>query len=432
MFNNAPGRRCQASAHAKGVVLDHGLAVRHCAPVPQPHKPRIVADAAIINLANALGAVAEVVPVPSEAITAKLLAHTRADGLLVRSVTAVGRELLAGSQVRFVASATAGFDHVEREWLAQQQITFAHAPGCNAPAVVHWVVSALLWAVHIGAWSLDGPVGVVGVGQVGRRLVHALRGIGLRCMLSDPPLAAAGGLPGEQFYSLSEVVAACPTISLHVPLTRTGRDATWHMLDTHLGFSGQLINTSRGDVCTSSLIAEAPPRSLILDVWPGEPNLPWEALGAGGPVLLASPHVAGYSRASKLRATAMVASAVCEHFGLPGHDLAKSQPRAVLDTVKIPAGSTAIDVCACVLAATCALREDDTQVRALSHLKPHVRTHSFEVLRRSYDLRHQPHDYRLGTELWAKLAPWLGKRLVAGGPQLASVLRTLGFALPHS
>ena len=101
------------------------------------------------------------------------------DALMVRSITKVNESLLSGKPVKFVGTATAGFDHVDIAWLEQQQIGFSSAPGCNAIAVVEYVFSALMmFAEQDGFQLTDKVVGIVGVGNVGGRLATRLRALG--------------------------------------------------------------------------------------------------------------------------------------------------------------------------------------------------------------------------------------------------------------
>lgn len=245
----------------------------------------------------------------------------QADILLVRSVTQVDAELLAGTPVRFVGSATIGTDHVDLDWLARQGIAFAHAPGCNAMAVVEYVLQVLLlWCRQRGRRPEGMSLGIVGVGNVGSRLARAAVALGLRVHACDPPRQRAGD--AGPWASLDEAIMACDVVSLHVPFENTGPDATHHLLgDTLLArlHAGQLlINSSRGPVIDNHALLErlhgddAP--MCVLDVWEHEPRLPPALLDA---VWLGTPHVAGYSVEGKLRGSWMLYQALAEHLGQP-------------------------------------------------------------------------------------------------------------------
>lgn len=240
-----------------------------------------------------------------------------ADILLVRSVTRVDQSLLQGSRVRFVGTATIGRDHIDEQWLESKGIAMASAPGCNAPAVVEYVLAALL-ALH----AIDGIVlagrtlGVVGLGNVGSRLVTAAEGLGLNVIACDPWLKEAAC----PLVSWEELSRRADFISLHVPLVEQGAYPTRHLVDAavlaRLSSAQVLINTSRGTVIDNDALlqrlsaAEAP--AVILDVWEGEPGIDRELLKL---VRLGTPHVAGYSQEGKWRGTHMIHEACCRFLG---------------------------------------------------------------------------------------------------------------------
>jgi len=286
---------------------------------------KIVADENIPLLAEAFGPLGEVVALPADAITPQTVAD--ADALLVRSVTPVGPDLLDGSRVRFVATATIGIDHVDTAYLERRGIGFASAQGSNARSVAEYVLAALLvLARRRGRRLADLAVGVVGVGNVGGRLARMLEGLGVRVLRNDPPLARRTG--EARFLPFETLAREADVLTFHVPLTRTGPDATYHMIDRDL--LGRLrpgvwlVNTSRGAVAETEALAEAAERgrgsggreglgALVCDVWEGEPAIPARLLAAAD---LATPHIAGYSYDGKVAGTRMVLEALCRHFGL--------------------------------------------------------------------------------------------------------------------
>lgn len=283
-------------------------------------RPLIIADENIPAVESVFGSCAELQLLPGRSISPAAVRD--ADALLVRSVTRVDQRLLAGSRVRFVGSATAGVDHIDEPWLEQQGIDFAAAPGCNADAVVEYVLSAL--SRLDGVWErllAGGSVGIVGLGQVGGRLYRRLSALGVRCLGSDPLLA-----PGSYPHLTSlEAVLNCDVISLHTPLTRNGPHATYHLLDAArlaaLRPDAVLINAARGPVVDNAALREqltlGRGQRAVLDVWEGEPE-PDAALLAQ--TSIATAHIAGYSWDGKLRGTATVWRAWCRHAGLPESD----------------------------------------------------------------------------------------------------------------
>ncbi|HCL42231.1 MAG TPA: 4-phosphoerythronate dehydrogenase, partial [Pseudomonas sp.] len=223
---------------------------------------------------------------------------TDADALIVRSVTRVDPQLLAGTPVRFVGTCTIGTDHLDLPGLAAAGVTVASAPGCNARGVVEYVLSCLLTlSERTGLDWRTRRVGIVGVGEVGGRLAQTLTALGVECLLCDPPRAARGE---GGFAPLDQLLTECDVISCHVPLTRTGADATWHLLDAGrlvaLRPGAWLINSSRGPVIDNhalkAVLAERADLQVALDVWEQEPQVDCALLQR---CALGTPHIAGYS-----------------------------------------------------------------------------------------------------------------------------------------
>ncbi len=267
---------------------------------------KIVADPNIPYVREAFGPLGEVTLIPGRNMAA---ADVRdADCLLVRSVTPVNAALLDGSRVRFVATATIGFDHVDTAYLAARGIGFSSAAGCNANSVAEYVVAALLELAHRRHFRLrDKTLGVIGVGNVGRRVVRYAEALGMRVLQNDPPRQRAEGGP---FVSLEHVVAEADILTLHVPLTKSGPDATYHLLEPRRGI---VINSSRGAVLDNRALLTANLEGLVLDVWEGEPNILPELLEK---VDIGTPHIAGYSFDGKVNGTRMIYEAACRFFGI--------------------------------------------------------------------------------------------------------------------
>lgn len=246
-----------------------------------------------------------------------------ADALMVRSVTKVNEALLAGKPVKFVGTATAGTDHVDDRWLTQAGIGFSAAPGCNAIAVVEYVFSALLMLAERDGFALrDRTVGIVGVGNVGRRLQARLEAFGVRTLLCDPPRADRGD-EGD-FRSLDELVREADILTFHTPLLKDGPYKTLHLADealiARLKPGSILINACRGAVVdNAALLARlnaGQQLSVVLDVWEGEPDLNVELLSK---VDIGTPHIAGYTLEGKARGTTQVFEAFSAFIGRAQH-----------------------------------------------------------------------------------------------------------------
>jgi erythronate-4-phosphate dehydrogenase len=251
------------------------------------------------------------------AITSELVKP--AEVLLVRSVTKVTRDLLEGSAVRFVGTATIGTDHIELEYLRRRNIRFASAPGSNANSVAEYLLATLLVVAERYGFSLKGTrLGVVGAGNVGSKVARLAGAMGMTVLENDPPLERA--TRGARFRPLSELMES-DIITLHVPLTLQGSDATYHFFDgKRLGAmkpGAILINTSRGAVVETQALKEALRRkhlrSCALDVWENEPAIDTDLVGMAA---VGTPHIAGYSLDGKVNGAEMIYREVCDFLGV--------------------------------------------------------------------------------------------------------------------
>ncbi len=240
-----------------------------------------------------------------------------ADILLVRSITKVNEALLTGTNVKFVASPTTGTDHFDIEWLHQAGIGWANAHGCNAIAVVEYVVCAIAAMQKQG--YLTGNrlrAGVIGVGHIGSRVVEKLQLLGFEVMQCDPLRAEKEAnfphVPLEEFSDLD-------LISLHTPLTRSGPYPTYHMIQQPFLERQKkntiLMNTGRGAVIDfNDLKLYGEYLMWCLDVWENEPFIDIEVLDRA---LIATPHIAGYTVQSKYRGIKMIYDAAVQQGFIP-------------------------------------------------------------------------------------------------------------------
>ena len=257
-----------------------------------------------------------------------------ADALIVRTRTRCDESLLAGSKVRFVATATIGYDHIDVDYLRRVGIAWTSCPGCNAASVAQYVESSLLLLQQEKGLVLsDSTIGIVGCGHVGSKVKALAERLGMRVLVCDPLLGAEG------FVSMDVLEREADIITFHVPLTKSGEYATWHLADEvffhRISRVPYIINTSRGSVVDNvallSAIQEGRVRDAVIDVWEGEPHLNVELLQR---VYIGTPHIAGYSADGKVNADNMVIDALCRHFGLehPGRIVPPSLPSDFLYT----------------------------------------------------------------------------------------------------
>jgi len=259
----------------------------------------------------------EIIRCPGRTLTAEQLAD--ADVLLVRSVTKVNPELLSKAEkLQFVGTATIGTDHVDKAYLEEKGITFASAPGCNKISVGEYIISALLVMAEKYQFSLSGlSLGIIGAGNTGTAVAEKAAALGITVKLCDPPKQQAGDT--RRFVSYEEALQ-CDLVSFHVPLSRQGEYATYHLLDKKhiqaLRSEQIVLNASRGEVWDNDALLHRQqskePLRLVMDVWENEPDVQLELVPYTD---IATPHIAGYSLEGKYRGTYMLYEAFCRHFG---------------------------------------------------------------------------------------------------------------------
>lgn len=249
-----------------------------------------------------------------------------ADALIVRTRTRCDERLLGGSSVRFVATATIGYDHIDTGYLSRAGIGWANCPGCNAGSVAQYVRASLILLERAGHLHLQGGVmGIVGCGHVGGKVKAVAEGLGMRVLVNDPPqralYAAAHGEAeaGRHFVGLDAIERESDVISFHVPMVLSGQWPTHHLADR--GFLGRLarrpviMNTSRGAVVDNPALRAAlrsgQVRACVIDTWENEPYIDRELMREA---FIATPHIAGYSADGKVNAGNMALGALCRFF----------------------------------------------------------------------------------------------------------------------
>ncbi len=328
---------------------------------------KIIIDDNIPFVKGVLEPCADVVYLHESAIDADVVKD--ADALLVRTHTRCNASLLDGSRVKFIGTGTIGTDHIDLPYCAGNGITVANAPGCNAPAVAQYVVAAIDRLLE-GESPQGKTLGIVGVGNVGSLVDRWARSLGMKTLLCDPPRARRGD--AENFVDLDVVASGSDIITFHTPLTLSGEDATLHLAGSRffedLKPGTHLINAARGGVIDEAAMLECDkPGNIAIDCWEGEPHVNRKTLDRA---LIATPHIAGYSRQGKTRATMMIVDALCRHFGLPQLEIAEERPLPPPARVTLEAVTGTYDIMA-----------DDTMLRD----DPDALT----LLRNNYTLREE-------------------------------------------
>lgn len=359
---------------------------------------KIIADENIPFVAECFSSIGDVQTVSGRKITPKNI--TDADVLLVRSITPVGIDLLAGSKVRFVGTATIGFDHIDIEYLTKNNIGFASAPGSNANSAAEYIIAGLLNITKEHRIKIEGKsIGIIGVGNVGSRVVKKCEALGMKTYLNDPPLQRQ---TGNSKYQPIEKLYNCDFITLHTPLTYEGEDKTFHLADENFFRSLKtgcvFFNASRGGVVDSRALKAAINtgrlRATVLDVWENEPNIDIELLEM---VDIGTPHIAGYSLDGKIAGMIMIYKAACEYFGLEAkYDIGDFLPQPAVPELKIyPKSSSERDILQSAVERVYDIKADDTKLKQIIKKSKEQQGKFFDHLRKTYPVRREFHNTKI-------------------------------------
>ena len=279
---------------------------------------KIIIDDKIPYIRGAFEEVAEVVYLPGSKTTPETVKD--ADAIVTRTRTICNERLLSGSSVKFIATATIGYDHIDIDYCDNAGIRWTNAPGCNSKSVEQYIASALfVLAESKGIQLKDLTIGVVGVGNVGSKVANVCKLLGMKVLLNDPPRERVEG--STSFVSLKQVMDEADIITLHVPLNVKGEDATFHLADkaflSALKRKPILINSCRGEVIDSLAVKDAlksgQMAAFVCDCWENEPHIELELLAM---TEIATPHIAGYSKDGKAIGTKMSVHAINQFFNL--------------------------------------------------------------------------------------------------------------------
>lgn len=332
-----------------------------------------------------------------------------ADVLIVRSITNVNENLLANTNVKFVGSATIGTEHIDTNYLNIKEIVFASSKGCNADSVAEYVFTSLIKiAAERNLTLKDKTIGIIGVGNIGRKIVNIAQMLGLKVLKNDPPKERAG--IGTDYVSLDEALQA-DIITLHVPLNRTGIDKTIHLLDSKrlnkIKANGVLINTSRGAVVdNTALLNSISDRKLnvVLDVWEDEPFI---NTGLLQKVILSTPHIAGYSLEGKINGTKMIYDALCKFTASPNVWQPVFPPIGQTE-IELPAGKFVEQKLHFIFKQIYNIANDDVLLRGILKIDEKERAVFFDKLRKEYPVRREFNNYTININ---KKEKWLGDLL---------------------
>jgi erythronate-4-phosphate dehydrogenase len=349
---------------------------------------KIIADENIPFVKECFSSAGDVTTVHGRKISKDILID--ADALLVRSITKVNKDLLEGTKVKFVATATIGFEHIDIDYLKSKNIGFASAPGSNANSVAEYVTSALLNLAEKYHFDVaTKSIGIVGVGNVGSRVEKKAKALGMKVVLNDPPLKRQTG--DEKYRPLNEIFD-CDIVTLHTPLTKEGIDRTYHLADDNFFAAMKdgaiFFNTCRGPVHDTSALKKAIQSkklsACVLDVWEKEPDIDTELLNM---VDFGTPHIAGYSYDGKVVGMIMIYNAFCGFFGIrPKYTSNDFLPPAQIPEIVIKNEKSPL------LSAVNTLyniSKDDANLRLMKNEPADKRGAYFDALRKNYPVRRE-------------------------------------------
>ncbi len=268
-----------------------------------------------------------------------------ADALIIRTRTHCDAALLKGTNVKFIATATIGFDHIDTQYLKQAHISWMNCPGCNAASVEQYVHAVLLLLKRERKADLTQlTIGIVGCGHVGSKVAIAAKAEGMKVLVCDPLRQEKGDTArftpanvdnGKRslidhddtsacFVSMETIQQQCDIISFHVPMVKEGKYPTLHLANDsffkQLKKQPVIINTSRGAVIDNTALLHAlhthQVADAVIDTWENEPHINLQLLDK---VWIGTPHIAGYSADGKVNADNMVIEGLCQFFNINHH-----------------------------------------------------------------------------------------------------------------
>ncbi|MDP6524923.1 MAG: 4-phosphoerythronate dehydrogenase [Kiritimatiellia bacterium] len=355
---------------------------------------KIVCSSTMPFVEEAFSTLGETVVLEGREITADDVRD--AELMAIRSTTKVNSKLLDGSPVRFIGTATIGTDHLDIPYMEDNNIHWCYSPGCNANSVAEYITSALLWIAQKGQFRLRGKtLGVVGVGNVGSRVVSRGRTLGMQVLQNDPPRQRCEPENESLFVSMDHLLEESDIVTMHVPLTRGGHDPTCQMAENEFMASMKpgavFINAARGPILNSTALLAAMDNGTvehaIIDTWEGEPEYRTDLLDA---IDIGTPHIAGYSFEGKVAGTMMVYEEACRFLGVePSWNPEASMPPPEVPVIDVDCrGKSFEEILWDIVRRVYDIRRDDADMRKKTCLEARRAEH-FDSLRKGYHMRRE-------------------------------------------
>ncbi len=358
---------------------------------------KLVVDENIAFAEEAFSQYGDVLLICGRQITNEILRN--ADTLIVRSIINVDENLLQNTNINFVGTATIGTDHIDTNYLNENNIVFADAKGCNADSVAEYVFTALLKIAADNKLTLrNKSIGIIGVGNVGSRVLKYAEALGLKVYNNDPPKQRAG--EGNNYVSLEEAMQA-DIITLHVPLNKTGIDKTFHLIDekklNEIRNNTIIINSSRGAVIDNKALLNIVDKKcikVILDVWEGEPSVNTNLLQK---VFIGSAHISGYSLEGKVNGTKMIYDALCR-FTNQLNDWEPKLPPIEINVIDVSSVKSIEEKLHLIFKQIYDIEKDDSEIRKMIEMNENMYAAYFDKLRKDYHLRREFNNYTVIIE----------------------------------
>jgi erythronate-4-phosphate dehydrogenase len=355
---------------------------------------KLIVDENIAFAKNVFNQFGSVTLLPGRAITNNTLKDT--DILIVRSITNVDEKLLKETPVKFVGTATIGTDHIELDYLKNNNISFADAKGCNAYSVAEYILAALLnLAVKSDFVLKEKSIGIVGVGNVGSKVASFAQALGMKVLLNDPPLKRNGDK--KNFVELDEILK-CDIITLHVPLNKEGIDKTYHLFDkkilNKINDGTILINSARGAVIDNKDLLDIISKKnfkVVLDVWENEPDINLELLKK---VHVGTSHIAGYSYEGKVNGTKIIYNSLCDFLGDKKSfsfelEIPQKSLRDFKESENVKVGLEKL------ISGIYSIKEDDLRMREMLTMNKEERIKYFDMQRKNYPKRREFNNFKI-------------------------------------
>jgi len=348
---------------------------------------------------------------------------TDIDVVIMRSQSRLNLAQVKGTRVKFIGTATAGWDHLPVQALQQLGIYVAQAKGCNANSVADYWLSALLTLPRWRESMFQGKVlGIIGYGAVGQAVAKRAQALGFSILVNDPPRQAQPLPIPYPCVPLKSLLIQADVVSVHVPLVQTQPWPTQGLIDAaHVSLlkpGTVFINTARGEVCDSTALVTAKTQGkiaeLIVDVWPQEPMIDkalWQA------ATLATPHIAGHSYVGKWQGTWQIYEALMHWLGRPVTPPAQSPWPAAWAVPLTPPSSMLPEVVGLwhYVQQVYDIQKDHDMMQRWFSLPANACAQAFTAYRRDYPLRSELSLARVSA---IDLTPWQQAVLLSAGVTL--------------